>query len=565
MSSIYYKIDDTLYEMPETVSSIKGIQSRIVNDGEYNYVDMSDFTTFEMSDIIDFLTREFNLEVLIKFLYYVKELDNFNFDAYSTRFLDMMNIFHGDNQWVPFDKFQDNFGSRKVYEENQEVAEAAQGEDFIGGVIDAYAASRPKRYVDISLDYEIKDYTVSKEEEEAVIRIYQQLQTINKDWADIMLYSITASQKFHKVVLKHGSLINKITEQVNAGVPPACYAFSYMILRMYLEETVDRRRNTPMKLYDEVILSRFPSGLPDPLKKVGARLAKRASSLDRKPDNAYSFQNLCIYSAFSPYIFFPSKNFFTPTLFRDNDYKTSLTVSDNSFKFEDNNDNIVKDLFVDVFNNLEGNLRETIQFWLNNQAVLTGSAIPSSLTGTTPNDYDILLPNDDGTKLAALINEFKAKYKFEVEKKADYKYHIIVNKAKLEVFSSRERPGRVISNFHVPCVRAFFDGKQLKFLPSFLIAMKTGLLVDYRYINSKVDTLDIIDKYNERGFTFITNKAETKVLKVASPITFVNDTPVNYAWSGLSSGYQVYKQLMTNDNSIIQAFSLDALYTLMKQ
>lgn len=580
-SGYYYMVDGTLYELPEAVSNIKGIQSRMVTADGYTYVDMSDFSLFEIADVIDFLTREFNLEVLIKFLAYVQELDNFNFDAYSTRFLDMMNIFHGDNAWVPFNDFMDNFGSRKIYKDDQTVKEAMDEGAFAAELADTYENTNSKKYVDISLDYNIADYTVSKEEEEAVLRIYSQLQDINKDWADIMLYSVTASQKFHKVVIKNAILIDKITEQVNAAVPPACYAFNYMILRMYLEETVDRRRKTPMKLYDELIFQRFPDGFPTSFANTESRLAvitdsklfgptkERRNRVEvevQQNANKDSFKRLAPYAVASPYNFFPVEPFLKPRYAPMKNNGLYLTSNSNSFYFEDR-DFFGGKSFSQIFEEkVEPELRESLKFWFNNGAVLTGSAIPSLVTNSLMADYDVLLPSDDGTKLALLIEAYKQVYPDSaVEKKADYKYHIMVGAQRLEVFANRETASKVISNFHVPCVRAFFDGNILKFLPSFLIAMKTGLLVDYRYINANTGPDAIIVKYGQKGFSFVINQAESSVLASSGATIPYNPYAPYVTFENLPQGYKVYKQLMTNSNNVIQAFSLDALYTLMKQ
>ena len=83
------------------------------------------------------------------------------------------------------------------------------------------------------------------------------------------------------------------------------------------------------------------------------------------------------------------------------------------------------------------------------------------------------------------------------------------NARTLEIFKGRgENHFSTISRFHMDFVRAFWNGKTVKCLPSFITSMMLQLSTDYKYFASLRSPIDIINKYRSRGFGIILNKAE---------------------------------------------------------
>lgn len=94
------------------------------------------------------------------------------------------------------------------------------------------------------------------------------------------------------------------------------------------------------------------------------------------------------------------------------------------------------------------------------------------------------------------------------------KYKIMTNKTKtFELFMFRyDNFIQMVDSFHLNCVRAYFDGKTVKMLPSFITAMKTLINMDLKFFSSKTTPKDIIWKYFNRGYFCVLNRAERELL-----------------------------------------------------
>jgi len=66
----------------------------------------------------------------------------------------------------------------------------------------------------------------------------------------------------------------------------------------------------------------------------------------------------------------------------------------------------------------------------------------------------------------------------------------------------------VVNNFHLPCVRAYYTGKQVYMTPSCISAHLTYMNMNYKYVSGTKDPLEIINKYRMRGFGTYLNKTE---------------------------------------------------------
>lgn len=79
----------------------------------------------------------------------------------------------------------------------------------------------------------------------------------------------------------------------------------------------------------------------------------------------------------------------------------------------------------------------------------------------------------------------------------------------IEVFRVRDNDFfATVGRFHLPCVRAFYDGSDVHLLPSCITAMLTGFNIDYKYFAGIRDPIDILNKYRMRGYSIIINDKE---------------------------------------------------------
>ena len=82
----------------------------------------------------------------------------------------------------------------------------------------------------------------------------------------------------------------------------------------------------------------------------------------------------------------------------------------------------------------------------------------------------------------------------------------------------------VVSKFHLPCVRSYYDGNDVYLTPSCISAHKTGWNLDYKYFAGSKPPPEIIGKYRMRGFGTFLNKNEIdKFIKYSSGVPFWNN------------------------------------------
>jgi len=108
-------------------------------------------------------------------------------------------------------------------------------------------------------------------------------------------------------------------------------------------------------------------------------------------------------------------------------------------------------------------------------------------------------------------NNISIKYKI----KSKYLLHDIeifhVNENKIE---------NIISKFHLPCVRCYYDGYNVFLLPSAITAFITYMNLDYKYIASTVSPIDIFMKNKIRGYGLFLNNNEKKCISKHIPIKY---------------------------------------------
>ena len=81
-----------------------------------------------------------------------------------------------------------------------------------------------------------------------------------------------------------------------------------------------------------------------------------------------------------------------------------------------------------------------------------------------------------------------------------------------------------VANFHMPCVRAYYDGNNVYMTPSCISAHMTYMNIDYKYFAGSKDPISIINKYRMRGFGVFLNKDEIETyIKFCHSVPFWNN------------------------------------------
>ena len=114
-----------------------------------------------------------------------------------------------------------------------------------------------------------------------------------------------------------------------------------------------------------------------------------------------------------------------------------------------------------------------------------------------------------------------------------------------------------VSQFHLPCVRGFYNGKDVKLLPSCISAAMTLINIDYKYFAGSKDPIEIINKYRMRGYTTLLNDSErirlvsysNKVEKwnnLYGQISKNNSNSINNIFGPKNVNYSLFKPRQNN-------------------
>ncbi len=109
---------------------------------------------------------------------------------------------------------------------------------------------------------------------------------------------------------------------------------------------------------------------------------------------------------------------------------------------------------------------------------------------------------------------------------SSYKVRISAKQLKhdFELFSiTKDDFMTTVANFHMPCVRAYYNGSNVYMTPSFITAHLTFMNIDYKYFAGSKDPINIINKYRMRGFGVWLNQKELETyIKYCYEVPFWN-------------------------------------------
>jgi hypothetical protein len=127
-------------------------------------------------------------------------------------------------------------------------------------------------------------------------------------------------------------------------------------------------------------------------------------------------------------------------------------------------------------------------------------------------ETDIILRLSDFTK--DVVPEEDNKIVMKIGDSIRFKFMFNKFGRQIEFFRSNSKDFfNLAAHFHLPTVRAYYQGTNVYMTPSCVTAMMTGINIDYKYFAGIRDPVDIINKYNNRGFGIILNSTELEQYK----------------------------------------------------
>lgn len=135
----------------------------------------------------------------------------------------------------------------------------------------------------------------------------------------------------------------------------------------------------------------------------------------------------------------------------------------------------------------------------------------------------------------------------------------------LELFSVKYKDFfATVQTFHLPCVRAYYNGSNVFMTPSCISAHLTFINIDYKYFAGSRDPIDIINKYRMRGFGTFLNETEKIILLKYSKYNLYWNNLYNIENNVLSSingflnpNHKIYHPRTFNSEYYYDAFPID--------
>lgn len=131
-----------------------------------------------------------------------------------------------------------------------------------------------------------------------------------------------------------------------------------------------------------------------------------------------------------------------------------------------------------------------------------------------------------------------------------YKITCTTLKRPIEFFSiTGQDPFSSVSQFHLPCVRAYYDGVDVYCTPSFISSAMTFMNIDYKYFSGTNHPCEIMLKYNQRGMGIFLNDYEKNIL-----IKYIADTKRWQKKLNVSTDpIQIINKIFATNNSAVQS------------
>jgi hypothetical protein len=202
--------------------------------------------------------------------------------------------------------------------------------------------------------------------------------------------------------------------------------------------------------------------------------------------------------------------------------------------------NLNKEDIIKLFDNL---INEEIIKYLNNNS--------SQIINEYPDFFDF----SNLTKIIKFNeNDFEKSRNYESKIIINYKYKIkspFIDHD-IEMFKiAYDDFFATVHKFHLPCVRAYYDGDNVYLTPSCITAHLTLMNIDYSYFSGLAEPYEIINKYRMRGFgTYLNENEKNKLLNYSKNNVFWNNlydiTNYNDNYGILNLNYKIFQPRLYN-------------------
>jgi hypothetical protein len=215
------------------------------------------------------------------------------------------------------------------------------------------------------------------------------------------------------------------------------------------------------------------------------------------------------------------------------DHNISETDSSGDSDNDNNDDKPLKLFDMNELNNVDDDILGNENFMYRNKLYYS----------TDGGDIDIAISEDSYKKYIRIAKKIKDKMnnnimslygsEFKVEEmvtNSGIRYHFSHPKInrKFEIFRVPKTHIDLVSDFHVACVRMYWDFKELYMTRGCLASLLTGVNENFNWFSTNKNPIDIIFKYAQRGYTTILNMKE---LECASKYIGTFGTLWNYGIS----------------------------------
>jgi len=152
----------------------------------------------------------------------------------------------------------------------------------------------------------------------------------------------------------------------------------------------------------------------------------------------------------------------------------------------------------------------------------------------------------------------------DFEIKINYKYRIISPHFNhpIELFMAKGDDFMgLVSQFHLPCVRAYYDGYNVYMTPSCITAHMTYMNIDYKYFAGTKDPIEIINKNRMRGFGTWMNLNEIEnIIQYSTEVPFwanMYGKNINEIKGNLPIGHNIFHPRTVNADQFYDAPPID--------
>jgi len=200
--------------------------------------------------------------------------------------------------------------------------------------------------------------------------------------------------------------------------------------------------------------------------------------------------------------------------------KANFFVSEQFIRDLKFNDNYIQNLDEAIeYVRKNANTDKDIRNYLH--SIYTDKIISPILGDETKTKYEEFF--DDNVEFAVTVNKTNQDLTLIVNYKYNIKSpHLLHN---LELFQVRyDDFFATVAKFHLPCVRAYYNGSNVYMTPSCITAHMTYMNIDYKYFSGTQDPIEIINKYRLRGFgTWLSENERKQYIAYSKNVAFWSD------------------------------------------